>query len=356
MHAPTSLTERDPEVLLAELRSEGVAPNLSAGIATFEGGRWNTRLYGEHERVFDLASVTKPMTAFAVALSGMDPRSPLEALLPLAARTFAGKTDIETLLAHRAGLQAHINLFLPLVTGQAFERASALRQAADARRIDADTEPYAPLYSDMGYALVGEALAHTSKLEDAGAAITRWVVPHCVSAAASAWLGVSRDFDPIACAPTEHVDWRGGLIQGIVHDENAFALTGGGGSGHAGMFGNVAGVLAFGRLALDTLKRRGPLAHVDAAWLVKPREGGTLRAGFDGKSREGSTAGTVLGPNTFGHLGFTGTSLWIDPDLECVTVFLSNRISPSRENQRIRAARPRMHDTLARLALRYSTV
>jgi serine-type D-Ala-D-Ala carboxypeptidase len=352
MHAPTSLTELDPEVLLAELRAEGVAPNLSAGVSTCNGGRWNTRLYGEYERIFDLASVTKPMTAFAVAASGMDPQSLLSGLLPLAARTFAGNASLETLLAHRAGLQAHINLFMPLVAGEPFDRVEALRHAATARRIDVDTEPYAPLYSDMGYALVGEALAHASNLEDAGAAIKRWVVQHCFSEATSARLGVARDFDPIECAPTEYVDWRGGLIQGIVHDENAFALTGRGGSGHAGIFGNVAGVLAFGSLVLDTLKRRGPLAHVDAAWLVKTREGGTLRAGFDGKSEEGSTAGTVLGPNTFGHLGFTGTSLWIDPDLECVTVFLTNRVSPSRDNQSIRTARPRIHNTLASLALR----
>jgi CubicO group peptidase (beta-lactamase class C family) len=84
-------------------------------------------------------------------------------------------------------------------------------------------------------------------------------------------------------------------------------------------------------------------------WLVRPRPGGTLRAGFDGKSDEGSTAGVRLGPRTFGHLGFTGTSVWLDPDAEIVVALLTNRVCPSREarsTRAIREERPRAHDSL----------
>jgi CubicO group peptidase (beta-lactamase class C family) len=86
---------------------------------------------------------------------------------------------------------------------------------------------------------------------------------------------------------------------------------------------------------------------------VRPRAGGTLRAGFDGKSEGGgSTAGERAGPRTFGHLGFTGTSLWIDPDAEAVAVLLTNRVHPTRDNGAIRAARPLAHDALFALAAR----
>jgi CubicO group peptidase (beta-lactamase class C family) len=96
----------------------------------------------------------------------------------------------------------------------------------------------------------------------------------------------------------------------------------------------------------DPLELRG---KVD--WLVRERPGGTLRAGFDGKSEDGSSAGTVLGPRTFGHLGFTGTSFWVDPDARVGVTLLTNRVHPTRDNASIRAARPRAHDALARLAL-----
>ncbi|HEX7663941.1 MAG TPA: serine hydrolase, partial [Polyangiaceae bacterium] len=104
------------------------------------------------------------------------------------------------------------------------------------------------------------------------------------------------------------------------------------------MFGTLRAVLVF---ALDVL-----LHMEEFAWLVEPRPGGTLRAGFDGKSTQGSSTGSVCGPKTFGHLGFTGTSFWIDPDAKAVVSLLTNRVSPTRENTKIREARPWAHDAL----------
>ena len=148
-------------------------------------------------------------------------------------------------------------------------------------------------------------------------------------------------------APTEDVAWRGGLVTGAVHDENAWALTGDGGSGHAGLFGTADAVLTFGCAVLDALDRRsGPFGGHDLGWLVRARPGGTLRAGFDGKNLEGSSAGTRMGANSFGHLGFTGTSLWIDPDARIVVTLLTNRVNPTRDHVAIREARPWVHDLL----------
>jgi CubicO group peptidase (beta-lactamase class C family) len=77
-----------------------------------------------------------------------------------------------------------------------------------------------------------------------------------------------------------------------------------------------------------------------------PRAGGSLRAGFDGRSGDSPSSGARLGPRTVGHLGFTGTSLWIDPESGFVGVLLTNRVHPTREHTAIRAARPWAYDAM----------
>jgi CubicO group peptidase (beta-lactamase class C family) len=267
--------------------------------------------------------------------------------------TRSAAAPLELLLSHRAGLTAHIPIFQPLVSGGTVDPAVALRTAADARREDApgDYPPdgFAPVYSDLGYALAGHALARHTGARDASESIRRLVVSVL---GLEEQLGTARDFDlpgrggGVSVAPTEDVAWRGGLVRGVVHDENAWALTGLGGSGHAGMFGTALAVLRFGEAVLDGLEGEGPFAGTDLAWLVAPRPGGTLRAGFDGKSVTGSSAGDRFGARSFGHLGFTGTSLWIDPDARIVAVLLTNRVSPSRVNEALKKARPFAHDML----------
>jgi CubicO group peptidase (beta-lactamase class C family) len=265
---------------------------------------------------------------------------------------------LELLLAHRAGLEAHIAIFEPLLGGGTVDPQAALLVAANARREDArgpvPAEGFAPVYSDLGYALAGAALARAVGAKDAGGALERLVV---VPLGLERELGTARDLEARGvdlardAAPTEDVAWRGGVVRGRVHDENAWALTGAGGSGHAGMFGTVGAVVTFGRALLDSLLPaygfEVRLGHPRSlAWLVSPRPGGTLRAGFDGKSATGSSAGSLAGPRAFGHLGFTGTSLWIDPDARAVVALLTNRVHPTREHIAIRAARPRAHDAL----------
>ena len=85
--------------------------------------------------------------------------------------------------------------------------------------------------------------------------------------------------------------------------------------------------------------------------LLRPRPGGSLLAGFDSPSASGSAAGSVCGARAFGHLGFTGTSFWCDPDARCVSVLLTNRVNLCRTHPAIRRARPEVHDQLFRLVL-----
>jgi CubicO group peptidase (beta-lactamase class C family) len=329
-------------------------------VATYDDGRWLRECGGATELYFDLASVTKPMTAVAIARSGLDPRAPLGELLPEARGTASERTPLELLVAHRAGLESHRNLYAPLLCGRGcgdpVDVATALGQAADARRREAHGDPpsegFPPLYSDLGYVLAGAALARAVGARDAGAAITRLVLePLGLAMAAGSVRELAAHHVLGSFAPTEHVAWRGGVVVGAVHDENAWALTGLGGSGHAGIFATLSAVLAFGSAVLDALERRtGPLGDIDLRWVVRERPGGTLRAGFDGKSPRDSSAGELAGARSLGHLGFTGTSLWIDPDARKVGALLTNRVCPTRDHLAIRAARPVAHDALWRRA------
>lgn len=308
------------------------------------------------ERVFfDLASLTKPLFAVALAKSAVDRRTPLAELLTEAVGTRSASVSLERLLSHRAGLEANLPVFQWLREARdeptrLATRRSALERAADARRPGLDgpipDEGFPPLYSDLGYMLVGEAVARALGKVDAGAVIEDLLVS---ALGLESELGTARGLERqgvrlgTRAAPTEDVDWRGGVIRGAVHDENAWMLTGSGGSGHAGMFGTAAAVLRFAQFVLE--HRAG------FPWTTARRPGGSLRAGFDGKSPEGSSAGERMGNDAFGHLGFTGTSLWIDPTLGVAVTVLSNRVHPSRESTLIRSARPLAHDALVRLAL-----
>ena len=337
------------EEVAGRVVQEGVAPACGAGCAALQATDV-CEVGGATQVFFDLASVTKPMTALAIARARVDRRAPLGDLLAEARGTASERLPLELFLSHRAGLEDHRALYAPLLAGQSVDVASALHAAAGARRADAPGEPpdegFPPVYSDLGYILAGEALARAVGLRDAGEAIARFVLEPLGLAAGAGTIrelaarGVHGPF-----APTETVAWRGGRIVGAVHDENAWALTGKGGSGHAGIFATVDAVLAFGRAALKAWD------DPQFGWIVRERPGGTLRAGFDGKSAEGSSAGDRMGPRSVGHLGFTGTSLWIDPDARVVVALLTNRVCIGRAHLAIRSARPWAHDALFERAL-----
>ena len=379
-------------MIAADVLMQNAAPDVAVGWAARGATGWDTGhgFAGSSvaEPIFDLASVTKPMTAVAIARSGLDRQTRLGDVLEEARGSISAEVTIELLLSHRAGLEAHLPLHEKMLLGGELDHSAVLRLVCDARRADAagpiPDAGFAPVYSDLGYLLVGEALARSGTAtssgvtpappsvgasapppaalpRDAGEAI-EWLVVDALSAGrAPVELGTARSlmaqdigFESRVRA-TEVVAWRGGEVRGQVHDENCWALTGLGGSGHAGMFGTAPAVLAFGCAVLDALKGRGgAFGGTDLGWLVEERPGGTLRAGFDGKSAPGPGVYTSCGERaslaTFGHLGFTGTSLWIDPEAEAVVTLLTNRVHPTRENNAIRAVRPIVHDQLFALA------
>ena len=304
---------------------------------------------------FDLASITKSFVAVTIARLVQGGRlsfeSKLSDLLPEARETATGTASVLLLLSHRAGLEAHRSLFAPLLGGLAIDPAEAIREAVHARRPECSARAplagHPPVYSDLGFALLGLALERLEQLP-LDQIVEREVCAPLGLEVGSARVLRARDRGFAArCMPTETVPFRGGEIHGIVHDENAWALSGHGLSGHAGLFGTAASVAHFGAALLAA--RRGHSAWLEPKSLtplLEERPGGTLRAGFDGKSADQSSVGALASRRSFGHLGFTGTSFWCDPDADRVLVLLTNRVCPTRHNPRIRAARPAINDAL----------
>jgi len=357
--------------LVAEKKAAGA---VVAGGAVWRGDRWVSEIgaagcLSEDADApvtaatwFDLASLTKPIAALAAVrlaragLLRLD--APLGVLLPELSATSSAAVSLELLLAHRAGLDGHRALYRDLLGGRIADRRKARLEAASARRPETagpiPESGFEPVYSDLGYLLAGEVIARAAGRE-LDAVLQAQVIAPLGAAIGSARQLRARDASFDRCvAATEVVPWRGGTLRGVVHDENAWFWSGEGTSGHAGLFGSAEGVLAIGRAVVDALHGRVTwFLTKEELWpLVQPRPGGTLRAGFDGKSEQGSSSGAAFGPSTIGHLGFTGTSLWCDVDREMVGVLLTNRVHPSRDSDVIRKVRPFAYDRIGQWAAR----
>lgn len=384
----TAVLEAVHEVL-EEGRRAGVAPALSAVVlrggatvhASVHGVSGPERRSLREDDLFDVASLTKVMaTATLVARLVDDGTLALDApIAPRLAGFAAGGKEAVTLrqlLAHASGLPRWRPYYqlaaADRAAGAAF-RAPAERPAAGALaaafergravvRAAVLAEPLeAPpgtraVYCDPGFLALGflveevlggglAALAQARVFGPLGLADTFFLDGREPAQAAARAAG--RTF-----VPTEECVHRREVNRGAVNDDNAWAM--GGSAGHAGVFSTARDVAAFGQAWLDALRGRpgaGGLAPDTAAAFAR-RDGtpGTTRAlGWDTPSEEGSSLGSRLGRKgrTIGHLGFTGTSLWIDAEREVVAVLLTNRVHPSRDNELIRAFRPRFHDVVA---------
>jgi CubicO group peptidase (beta-lactamase class C family) len=148
-------------------------------------------------------------------------------------------------------------------------------------------------------------------------------------------------------APTEDCPWRKRTVVGYVHDENAYAL--GGYSGHAGLFGTAKEVYTLVDLLRNHfLGKRNDYLRPETVRMFFRRQdlvkGSTWAMGWDTPSPEDSSSGKYFSSNSVGHLGFTGTSVWMDLDKDIIVIFLTNRVHTTRNNEKIRAFRPRIHD------------
>ncbi|MGC2298017.1 MAG: serine hydrolase domain-containing protein [Acidobacteriaceae bacterium] len=301
------------------------------------------------DTVFDLASVTKVMATTAAAmllvdrgLFDLDTR--LGDILPgfvVGMEPNSGKerVTLRMLLAHTSGLPAYETLFREHTTPAALLRAT-LQLPLEAKP-GARTE-----YSDFGYILLGKVIELLSG-ESLDALCAREVfAPLNLQTTGFCPPKTARSSIP----PTEDDQaFRGRVIQGEVQDENCFVL--GGVAGHAGLFANVGDVLRFAQCILAQGRTPAGEPLFKAATI---QEFATRRDTPDGKSRalgwdvptEGSSSGRYFGPRSIGHLGYSGCSLWIDPDQELAAALLTNRTWPDRSNNAIRQVRPAFHDAV----------
>jgi CubicO group peptidase (beta-lactamase class C family) len=305
---------------------------------------------------YDLASLTKPFvatTALRLVQRGvLDLHTAAARYIPELEGTHGGEATLHALLSHRAGLSPWGSLYKDVQAfGSADARRFMLREAAT--RSDPEPKAEGSTYSDLGYMLAGEAIARAARCSLAEAVRREVTEPLGISldvfyAAAlseGALLGLS-----VRAAPTERCSVRGVVVRGQVHDENCMAY--GGISGHAGLFGTARGVLSFGEAMLDAVQGRSTwLDRALIQYALRPQPGAGYALGWDTKAVEGSSAGSRFSAQSFGHLGFTGTSIWCDPLNEVCAVLLTNRVHPTRDNILIRQFRPRFHDAAMGIAL-----
>lgn len=298
---------------------------------------------------YDLASVSKVLATTAAAMRLYDRGrfeldQPLGDILPA---FVIGKPEprkriavtLRTLLAHTSGLPAYARLF------ETHRTPAALLSACLDMPLEAAPGTRAE-YSDIGFILLGKALEVLCG-EPLDSYCAREVF---------APLGLRGTcFNPpegwrVSIPPTENdVAFRGRVIQGEVQDENCHVL--GGVAGHAGVFSTVLDLLTFARCILNmgTAADGKRLFNADTVSLFSSRESSpesTSRAlGWDTPSSE-SSSGRFFSSNSVGHLGYAGTSLWIDFDRQIAVTLLTNRTWPDRKAQAIRQVRPAFHDAL----------
>jgi CubicO group peptidase (beta-lactamase class C family) len=291
--------------------------------------------------LFDLASVTKVIATTTMAMI-LYQRGLLDLEMPVISIVgeFAGEdprrdeVTLRMLLAHSSGLPAYEKLFLRAHTRK------ELLEAVYSTPLVNDPASHVE-YSDIGFIILGVAL---ERLADES--IDRFSQREIFGP-----LGMTHTtFRPAqelrsSIPPTfDDQGWRHRIVQGEVHDENACVL--GGVAGHAGLFATARDLATFAHAMLPA---GNPILRPETVALFTKRESspeGTSRAlGWDTPSAP-SQSGQYFSANSYGHLGYTGTSLWIDPERDFSVTLLTNRTWPDSKNQAIRQIRPRFHNAL----------
>jgi CubicO group peptidase (beta-lactamase class C family) len=299
--------------------------------------------------IFDLASLTKVIATTAMAMilyeRGMlDLEAPVTAIVP----EFAGddsdsdsgkdprrrEVTLRMLLAHSSGLPAYEKLFLRAKTRE------GLLQAAFSTPLAADPGTRAD-YSDIGFIILGIVLERLAD-EPLDTFCQREIFGP-LGMAHTTFNPAQALKDSISPTADDHT-LRRRIIQGEVQDENASIL--GGVAGHAGLFSNAEDLAIFAHAMLNA---GYPILRSTTVELFSRREAapeGTSRAlGWDTPSAP-SQSGKYFSPRSVGHLGYTGTSLWIDPDRQLSITLLTNRTWPDCQNQAIKQIRPAFHDAV----------
>jgi CubicO group peptidase (beta-lactamase class C family) len=328
------MTERVRDLLEDARKREifsGAAWSFGTADGEVAGGVLGTTSWGgapvDGDTVWDLASVTKPIVGLAVMSlverGELDLDDTVADHLPQFAASDKAPLTVRQLLTHTSGIPGQVPMYRWCHTRD--ELLAAIRDVPVA--FPAGTSV---TYSSQGFVLLGLIAEAVSGIGLDALVAERVTTPVGM---ARTGFGVAPELRERAAA-TEDCPWRGRVVQGTVHDENAEVL--GGVAGHAGLFAAVGDLARLGvALCRDGSAERGwLLSPATLALMIEPATDHLpLRRSlaWQGRDRVGSPAGDLAGPRTYGHTGFTGTCLWVDPDLGGYLVLLTNRVHPSRE-------------------------
>jgi CubicO group peptidase (beta-lactamase class C family) len=286
--------------------------------------------------IYDLASLTKVVALTTAAMLAveegkLDLDAPVQRYVPGFDGPGKERITVRMLLAHTSGLPEWRPLYREATTrAEIFALADNTPPEVAPGRAEA--------YSDIGAIVLTQAvekvfgerldsLLQRRVFEPLGMMATGYQPP-------ASWRE--------RIAPTEMDPWRGRVLRGEVHDENAAMMEGV--SGHAGLFSSAEDLLTFAEWIMEEWDRGTVLRDFTRRQNLVP--GSTRALGWDTPSPQGSSAGSRLSPRSFGHTGFTGTSLWIDPERHLAIVLLSNRVNPTRNNPRWAPVRGQLADLI----------
>ena len=303
-----------------------------------------------YNTLFDLASLSKPLATTLACLvlfkeGKFNYTTTLESLLGCSVPEDKKNITLSQLLSHSAGFIDHCKFYKKLEKYPLELRKNILLK--DILQMDLVYQPGSnSVYSDLGFILLFLIIEYQSKKNMESFVYNRVFAPMniqdiCYNPKQNGYT----DF-----ASTENCKWRKRELDGDVHDQNTYILNGV--SGQAGLFGSIDSVLSLVIGIKDIVQGKTKHPYIDKTLL---KDAITRRKlpkttcwglGFDTPSQPGSSAGQFISKKSCGHLGFTGTSFWIDFEKDIVAVLLTNRINPSIDNLKIRDFRPVFHDLI----------
>lgn len=321
------------------LKSTGILSTVSPQIKT------------KINSIYDLASLTKPL-ATTLAIMGLVDRGIiyldmiLEELLPEPVPVDKRNISIRLLLCHSSGLPDWKPYYSELIKYNSDDRKNILRQWVLQEPLE-----YFPgtdsKYSDLGFMLLEWIIEKSSGMKMHEFLSKYYYIP----------LNLGRSFlmkqkAPVSLdeiAATEDCLWRKKIIHGEVHDENAYAL--GGYSGHAGLFGCAEDIFSLLNMLREHYyaEKEGFFNSQTVQQFFSRQnicENSNWALGWDTPSIGASSSGKYFSSKSVGHLGFTGTSVWMDLEKDVIVIFLSNRVHRTRENIKIKLFRPRLHNLI----------
>ena len=311
------------------------------------------RIPMSEDTIFDLASLTKPLATTLALMKLVDGGKveldhPLSRLISTPVPSDKKDLTPRLLLSHSAGFTDWKPFYLDLMEYELEERKRILRG-----EILKDPFVYSPgkeyLYSDLGFMILEWIIE-----ERAGVTMRELVEQSFYQPLSLESTFLSRASLPLPSkremfAATEDCPWRKRVIQGEVGDENAWAL--GGYSGHAGLFGTAEEVYVVVNLLREHyLGKRDDYLDPETVRAFFTRQdivkGSDWCLGWDSRAAQNSSAGRHFSRNSVGHTGFTGTSVWVDLDRDVFVILLTNRVHPTRDNEKIKTFRPELHDLI----------